>query len=305
MFADVLHLDRVAQVGLVGAIPLQAVAVGDQRPVTGHRPTAAEFLENALDHRLHGGKDIRLLDKAHLDIKLVKVGRAAVGARVFVAKTRRDLEIAIEPRHHDQLLELLRGLRQGVELARMQARGHQKVARAFGAGGRDDRGLELGKALIPHALAHAAHHVRAQHHVGVQLVAAQVEKAVGQAGFLGVINLAEHRQRQVVRRPQHRHGTGVNLDRAGRQLGVDQAGVTRLDHAIDADHPFRAHRRHRGKGRAVAVGDHLSDAVVIAQVDEQHPAMVAHPVHPARQADLVADLGQSQLRTCVAAIGMH
>jgi hypothetical protein len=35
MLGDHLHLDRVAQVGLVGAVPEHRLAVGDLRPVAG------------------------------------------------------------------------------------------------------------------------------------------------------------------------------------------------------------------------------------------------------------------------------
>jgi hypothetical protein len=53
-------------------------------------------------------------------------------ARVLVAETGRDLEILVEARDHQKLLELLRRLRQRVELARMQPRGHEEVARPSG-----------------------------------------------------------------------------------------------------------------------------------------------------------------------------
>jgi uncharacterized protein with PIN domain len=86
-------------------------------------------------------------------IELVEFARRAVGARVFVAEAGRDLEVAVEARHHQQLLELLRRLRQRVELARVQARRHEEVARAFRRGGRQDRRLEFGEALIDHAAA--------------------------------------------------------------------------------------------------------------------------------------------------------
>ena len=41
----------------------------------------------------------------------------AVGAQVLVAETARDLVVAVHAGHHQQLLEQLRRLRQGVELA--------------------------------------------------------------------------------------------------------------------------------------------------------------------------------------------
>ncbi len=242
MLGHHLHLDRVAQVGLVAAIPQQAVAIGDQRPIGIHGLVGRKFLEQPLNHRLHGGENVCLFDKRHLDIQLIKIGGRAVGARVFIAETGRDLEIAVKAADHDQLLELLRRLRQRIELARMQARRHQKIARAFGAAGGDDRGLKFVEPLIPHPVADRAHHVGAQHHVLMQLVAAQIEKTIGQAGFFGIIHLAKHRHRQFIRSSQHGKAAGINLDLAGRDLGVHQRRIACLDHAINADHPFGPHR---------------------------------------------------------------
>src|SRR3546814_1182080 len=57
--------------------------------------------------------------------------RLAVGAQILVAEAAGDLVVAVEARHHQQLLEQLRRLRQRKELAGMRARRHQIVARAF------------------------------------------------------------------------------------------------------------------------------------------------------------------------------
>ena len=153
----VLHPDRVAQVGFVAAIPLQRVPVSDARPVGVDFAAFAEMFEKSLQHGLDGGKTSSCGYKTHLHVQLVEVGRRAVRARVFVAEAGGDLEIAVEARHLDQLLELLRRLRKGVELARMQARRHQKVTRPFGRRGGDDRRLEFGEPLIPHGVAQPAH----------------------------------------------------------------------------------------------------------------------------------------------------
>ena len=55
-----------------------------------------KLLEDAADDRLDSVEHILLLDKAHLEVELVKFTRAAVGAAVLVTKTGRDLEIAVE-----------------------------------------------------------------------------------------------------------------------------------------------------------------------------------------------------------------
>ena len=92
------------------------------------------------------------VDERHLDVELVELAGRPVGARVLVAEAGRDLEVAIEARHHQQLLELLRRLRQRVELARVQAARHEVVARALRRARRENRRLELEEALL-HACA--------------------------------------------------------------------------------------------------------------------------------------------------------
>src|SRR5204863_6052620 len=118
--------------------------------------------------------------------ELVKLAGRAVGARVLVAKAWRDLEVAVEARDHGELLELLRRLRQRVELAGMQARRHQEVARAFRRGRGQDRRLELEETLLLHAAADRIDDLAALDDVGVQLLATQVEETVFQPYVLRI-----------------------------------------------------------------------------------------------------------------------
>jgi hypothetical protein len=62
---------------------------------------------------------VLLRGETHLEIELVELTRRAVGARVLVAVTGGDLEVAVEAGGHQQLLELLRRLGQRVEPAGM------------------------------------------------------------------------------------------------------------------------------------------------------------------------------------------
>jgi pyoverdine/dityrosine biosynthesis protein Dit1 len=104
-----------------------------------------------VQHRLDRGEHVFLRDEAHLEIELVEFARRPIGAGILVAEAGRDLEIAIEARHHQQLLEHLRCLRERVELTRVDAARHQEVARALGARRGQDRRLEFGEALADHA----------------------------------------------------------------------------------------------------------------------------------------------------------
>ena len=58
----------------------------------------------------------------------------------------------------------------------------------------------------------------ALHDVLVQRLAAQVEEAVLQPDVLGIVRLAEHRQRQFLGRRQHLDLAREKLDLAGRQV---------------------------------------------------------------------------------------
>jgi hypothetical protein len=65
------------------------------------------------------------------------------------------------------------------------------------------------------------------------------------------------------------------------------------------------HPLDRAEGRAVAVAEHLRHAVMVAQVDEEHPAVVADPMHPARKAHRLPHVRTGQGGTGMAAIAMH
>ena len=67
--------------------------------------------------------------EAHLDVELGEL-RLAIAAQVLVAEAARDLEVAVVAGDHQQLLELLRRLRQRVELRPAAARLGTRKSRA-------------------------------------------------------------------------------------------------------------------------------------------------------------------------------
>ena len=129
--ADVDDLHAEAQVGLVAAVARHGVGVGEARERQ-RQLDAERLLEGGGEHALHHVLDVRFLDEAHLDVDL-GVLRLAVGAQVLVAEGAGDLVVALEAGDHEQLLEQLGRLRQGVELARLQPAGHEEVAGALRA----------------------------------------------------------------------------------------------------------------------------------------------------------------------------
>ena len=305
MPGDVGHLDRVAEIRLVAPVFLQRLGIGDARKDLGHRLALAELDEQVAEHRLDRLEHVLLLDEAHLDVELVELAGGAVGAGVLVAEAGRDLEVAVEARDHDELLELLRRLRQRVELARMEPRRDEEVARAFGRRRGQDRRLELEEARARHPAADRRDDLRTAHDVPVELLAAKIEEAVGEPGLLGIFLVAEHRHRQFARRRQHLDLLHEHLDRAGRQVRIHRFRRPRLDLAVDPDHPLGAHLLRRIEGGGIRIGHHLGQAVVVAEVDEQQSAVVADAVHPAGEADGLADVLGAERAAGLRAVTVH
>ncbi len=148
-------------------------------------------------------------------------------------------------------------------------------------------------------------HAPAQHDVIVQVLAAQIEKAVLEPDVLRIVLLTEHGHRQFGRRPQHLDLVDIDLDVAGRQFLVKRPLGTDAHLAVDAHHPFRAQRLGQREGRAVGVGHDLRDAVMVAQIDEQHPAMVADSMAPAGKPHGLPDVALAKRAAGVGAIAMH
>ncbi len=156
--------------------------------------------------------DVLLGDEAHLEVELVELARQPIGAGIFVAEARRDLEIPVEARDHQQLLVLLRRLRQREERAGMDAARHQEVARALRRRRRQDRRRIFGKADLAHAPADRRDDLRALDDIGVQRLAPKVEEPVREADILRIVRLAEHRQRQFLGLAEHFELADEDLD---------------------------------------------------------------------------------------------
>ena len=167
----------------------------------GRRAGVEAALEDGVHHPLHDGDDVVLGDEGHLEVELGEL-ELAVGALVLVAEAAGDLVVALEAAHHEQLLEELRRLRQRVPRPRLQARGHEEVARALGRRAREDRRLELEEVELVERRAHRLRDRVAQHQRVAHALAAQVQPAVPQA------------QRLVDR--------ALLVDREGRRLAVGQ-----------------------------------------------------------------------------------
>src|SRR5690606_26575962 len=97
----------------------------------------------------------------------------------------------------------------------------------------------------------------------------------------------------------------VDLDSAGRQVGIGGFRSARLYLTVDSDDAFHAQVVEDLQRRRIGVAYDLGDAVMIAKIDEQHTAVVALPVDPARQADRLPYIIGPQSGAAVGTVGVH
>jgi hypothetical protein len=93
-----------------------------------------------------------------------------------------------------------------------------------------------------------------------------------------------------------------DLHLTGGQLGVDRTGGPAPHLSADAQDELVAHALGDAERlRSIRVAYHLRQSLAVAQVDEDHAAMVAAPVCPSAQGDSAIDERGAQLSAIVAA----
>ena len=155
--SEVLELQSEAHVRFVRAEAVHRLVIGQLREGPLKLDTF-ELLEQYTDHPFDHLHHVFGLDEGHLQVELGEF-RLPVRPQILVAKTFDDLEVAVEAADHQDLLEQLRRLRQGVELPGIDAARNQVVARAFGGALGEHRRLHVDKPqtvqIVPDQLGHA------------------------------------------------------------------------------------------------------------------------------------------------------
>ena len=219
----------------------------------------------------------------------ISLNRLAVGPQVFVAVALGDLDIAVRAAHHQQLLELLRGLGQRVESARIDPAGDQIVSgafrRRFGQNGR----LDFDKAVFIIEIADDVVHLAAERQRLLHDGLSEIQIAVLQTQVAGYVVVV------------------LDVDGRGLGLGVDAEFVCQDLHsaglevcvlafsfaydAFDAHGVFAAQAVglfEHVRRRTVAEHD-LHDALAVTDVRKDQAAEISLLGDPSVDGDLLTD----------------
>ena len=139
---QVRHFQSEAEVGLVAREAVHRLLVAQTRERRDDAFSRHELRQHRRIEVLDEAQHVVLLDEAHLEVELGVLG-LSVGPGVLVPEAAGDLEVLVHARDHEELLELLRRLGQGVELPRIEAAGNEVVPGAFRSALDQDGGLDL------------------------------------------------------------------------------------------------------------------------------------------------------------------
>ncbi len=279
-----LDLEPEAQVGLVGAVA-EVGLLPRQPPERQLELDVAAFAPDAGHDPLDQAEQVLPVGEGRLDVELGDLLQP-VGAQVLVPEAAGDLVVALEAGDHEQLLVDLRALRQREEAARLQASRDEEVASALGRRLAHDRRLDVDEAVGLHLGADDRDELRAGADVALHLLAAQVEPAVAEPDRL-VDALLVELERKRGRARQDLELVRLHLDLAGRHGRVDRRRRAADDAPARPDHELVAQclGRLRRRGRVLGVDHDLEQALLVAKVDEDEPAVVAAGRHPAGNGD--------------------
>ncbi len=194
MFGHVVQFHAETQVGFIRAVQTYRITIF--HPPERSLYSDARHGAGPHHHLLDDAKNSVLGGKRNFQVQLREFG-LAVGAQIFIAKTFNDLEVAVHPANHQDLLENLRRLRQRVKLAGMYAAGNQIIARALGRRAREHGRFDFVEAHFVHGLADFEDDAMPQRKILPRARAAQIEIAVVQARLLaGGRFVFDHKRRR-------------------------------------------------------------------------------------------------------------
>jgi hypothetical protein len=166
----------------------------------------------------------------------------AVRSQVLVAETLHDLEVLFEARHHKDLFEQLRGLRQCIKIAHAEAGSEPGNRVRLRGRFRENRRFDFPETLRVHVLANRHRDAVPHPETFLHFRAAQIEISVLQSQVFRRVDLVLDRERcclRLVQKPQFAHH---DFDLACFEIGIGQSVVSHTHTTAGSDHKLRSQR---------------------------------------------------------------
>ena len=209
------------------------------------------------------------------------------------------MEIAVKAGGHQQLFKLLGRLGQCIELALVLTGGNDIVPGTLRRGTGQNRGGDFRKAHFRHLLPQESDYLTAEENALMHLGITQIQKAVLKSYILtGVLGLGDLKRQRAGTFAQHGHFRHMHFQLAGSDLFIHRLRVTLYDltgHGDDALLTNAFQQR-------VVVEHHLGHAVLVAQINKDHTAVIADGIYPPGQRNSLVQLVKGQLITVMGSV---
>ncbi len=270
-----------------------------------HLIVVAKLFEHAAQDWFDSIEYVVLRDVGHFQVKLIEFPRGTIGPSVFVAEARRDLKVLVEARNHQQLLKLLRCLRQRVEFARMLTRWHQVIARALRRRRSQYWRLNFQESLIGHAPSNGGNDLGAQNNVVVGLFPAQVQEPILQSDLFAELLISGYLHGQHFGWVLNNNFADTDLHLTGIDVGVDRILGARDHGSGHGQNAFRTGSLNNGEQLAGNVDHTLRQAEMVPQIDENEVSVITLAVYPTRQTYRLVNMFFTQFYAGVCSVGVH
>ena len=173
----------------------------------------------------------------------------------------------------------------------MCAAGHQIVTGPFWRGARQNRSLDVQETVFIKIVANGIADLGAKAQTVRHLGATQIDVAMTQTDVFSHFGMLIQHERRRSGRVENLELLAQNLDAAGAHHSIAGALRTQTDDAGDLQHIFAANSFRQGETLSgIRIEYDLSNAFAIAQVYEDHAAMVTTTVGPAAQNHFLSDV---------------
>ena len=187
----------------------------------------------------------------------------------------------------------------------MNAARNEVIARAFGGAAGENRGLVFVEAHFPHFLADGLNDFGAEHDVVVQFIAAQIEEAVFKAERLGRLLVLRDLERNLIGFAEDFHFLCNKFNLTCREFRIDRFLGSGNDRSGEGNNRFHAPFFQFLIEIHLRIDHDLGLSVVVAQINEDHAAVVAHAVNPACKFRFLSDIGLSESAACLRSECFH
>ena len=255
---------------------------------------AFDIFENSFYQSFKHVQNVFLFYKRHFTVDLRKL-RLSVGSQILIPEAFNDLVVSIVTTHHQQLLEGLWGLGEGIKLSLIHSGRNYKISCTFWSGFDQERSFNIHELVLMQIIARRTVYSITQFKISLYGISSQIQITVFHPQIIttiGIILDGEGRHGRLVEDVKRSY---FNLDFSSGYIHILVRPLNNL--AFGLQNKFPSKRLLVQLFIQVFIEYQLGDTIAVAQVNKSDGAKFSNGLYPSSQGYLVSDMRCSQLPT--------